>query len=114
MPTPEKSILFIEDDHETHPRTFDRDLTSLSQQPWFSGVQGMLIGRCQQKAVNTEFGPVTRDILSAIILNNPRLRRLPIIANVDFGHTHPIITFPIGGTVKMKAGKEARIEIVKH
>ncbi len=115
MPDAEDIILFIEDDHETHPRTFDRDLVSLTQQPMFQHVRGILIGRCQPQAVNEQFGAVTKEMLFAIIANNPLLKKIPIIANLDFGHTHPIITFPIGGRVRMKAGKkESRIEIIEH
>ena len=115
MPCPTETILFVEDDHETHPRTFDRDLASLTQQPWFKTVRGILIGRMQRDAVNTEFGPVTKEMLLGIIANNATLKNIPIIANVDFGHTHPIFTFPIGGRVKMSAVQgKARIGIVKH
>ena len=115
MPMINDSILFIEDDHETHPRTFDRDLTSLTQQPWFDGVRGILFGRCQTRAVNRDFGPITKEILLSIIERNPRLKNIPIIANVDFGHTYPIFTFPIGGTVEMNAEKgKARIVINEH
>jgi hypothetical protein len=28
---------------------------------------------------------------------------MPVIANVDFGHTDPKITFPIGGEIQIKA-----------
>lgn len=114
MPKVDGSVLFLEDDYETHPRTFDRDLTSITQQPWFEGVRGILFGRFQKKAVHEEFGPVTKEFLHSIIENNPRLGGLPIIANVDFGHTHPIITFPIGGWVKMRGGADPVIEIIKH
>lgn len=114
MPTLKNTILFIEDDHETHPRTFDRDLTSLTQQPWFRDVQGLVIGRCENRAVNQEFGPISKEILFSIIKKNPRLEKLPIIAHVDFGHTHPIFTFPIGGTLRMKVGKESSLTILQH
>jgi muramoyltetrapeptide carboxypeptidase LdcA involved in peptidoglycan recycling len=39
--------------------------------------------------------------LTEICLGKKELQGLPIIANVDFGHTSPIITFPIGGQVHM-------------
>lgn len=114
MPVVKNSILFVEDDHETHPRTFDRDLTSLTQQPWFRDVKGIVIGRCQSTAVNKEFGPISKDILFSIIRRNPYLEKLPILANVDFGHTHPIFTFPIGGTIKMSVGKTSSLTILQH
>lgn len=114
MPQAKDVILFVEDDHETHPRMFDRDLTSLTQQPWFANVRGVVIGRCQNVAVNQEFGAVTKEKLHAIIRRNAALSKLPVLANVDFGHTQPIITFPIGGRARMAAGKESEIEIVEH
>lgn len=114
MPTAKDTLLLVEDDHETHPRTFDRDLTSLTQQPWFGSVRGVLFGRFQRSAVNAEFGPVTPAALDAIVARNDALKRLPILADVDFGHTYPSVTFPIGGTVRMDAGTKPRIEITQH
>ncbi|HRH93285.1 MAG TPA: LD-carboxypeptidase, partial [Candidatus Peribacteria bacterium] len=114
MPKAKDVILLVEDDHETHPRTFDRDLTSLTQQPWFGSVRGVLFGRFQTTAVNTRFGPVTKKHLLGTIANNRHLRGLPVIANVDFGHTQPMLTLPIGGTLRMHAGAQSRIEILEH
>ncbi|MDO8668308.1 MAG: LD-carboxypeptidase, partial [bacterium] len=43
------------------------------------------------------------------------LKAIPIIANVDFGHTTPRITFPIGGVVEIEAGDDSSlIRILKH
>lgn len=114
MPIVKNAILFLEDDHETHPRTFDRDLTSLTQQPWFPSVRGVVFGRCQSTAVNREFGPINKDTLLAIIARNAALAKIPVIANADFGHTYPIFTFPIGGTARMNAGKTPSITILTH
>ena len=90
MPDIRGSILFIEDDFLSVPETFDRDLTSLTQQPGFEEVSGLLIGRFQ-RAVN-----MSRAKLTAILAANERLARLPTIANVDFGHTDPLATIPLG------------------
>ncbi len=35
------------------------------------------------------------------IYAKPELQGLPIVANVDFGHTNPMITFPVGGTCEI-------------
>ena len=56
--------------------------------------------------------------VSELLLKMPDARELdnlPIIANVDFGHTDPKITFPVGGEVNLvaKDGK-AKIELIKH
>ena len=109
MPKLQNTILFIEDDSETRPHTFDRDLQSLIHQPDFKQVKGVAIGRFQKES------EITRDLLTKIIKTKKELNSLPIIANVDFGHTTPMITFPIGGTVKILAtNNKAGIEIIKH
>jgi muramoyltetrapeptide carboxypeptidase len=97
MPSFSDSVLFIEDDSETRPHTFDRDLTSLTQLEQFASVRGLVLGRFQRAS-----GMSQRD-LEGIVRNNPMLHNLPVVANVDFGHTHPLITFPIGGHVIVSA-----------
>ncbi len=43
------------------------------------------------------------------------LAGLPVIANVDFGHTTPILTFPVGGTVELRAEASApRLTVTSH
>ena len=34
----------------------------------------------------------------------PKLKGLPIIANLDFGHSTPLLTIPVGGTAKIDQG----------
>src|SRR3989338_11036057 len=90
MPDLKNTVLFLEDDYESVSHTFDRDLQSLIHQPNFSGVKGLVIGRFQKKS------KMTNELLTKIIKTKKELNSLPVIANVDFGHTTPIITFPIG------------------
>lgn len=98
MPDLEDSVLFIEDDKESLPYTFDRDLQSLIHQLSFSGVKGIVVGRFQKAS------KMTNEMLIQIIKSKRELKNIPVIANVDFGHTDPRITFPIGGYGKIKAG----------
>src|SRR5680860_289806 len=95
FPDLKNSVLFLEDDEESRPENFDRDLQSLVHQPSFKGVKGIVIGRFQ-KVSN-----MTNQKLIKIIKSKLELKNLPVIANVDFGHTSPIITFPIGGEVSI-------------
>lgn len=37
-----------------------------------------------------------------------------IVANVDFGHTDPMITFPIGGTIQIEAADETQLVVFSH
>jgi muramoyltetrapeptide carboxypeptidase LdcA involved in peptidoglycan recycling len=105
----ENSILFIEDDEESLPHTFDRDLQSLIHLPSFSGVKAVVIGRFQKAS------EITNELLIKIVKTKKELDNLPVIANVDFGHTDPKITFPVGGEVNLvaKNGK-VKIELIKH
>jgi len=69
------------------------------------GIRGIVFGRFQQKS------NMTPELFAQMIASKRELQGLPIVAGVDFGHTSPIITFPIGGQVKLKAGQGA-IEVV--
>ncbi|MBH5316851.1 LD-carboxypeptidase [Paenibacillus sp. GSMTC-2017] len=104
MPSLKDSILFVEDDYEVQPYTFDRDIQSLIHQPSFEEVKGIVIGRFQ-KGSN-----MTKEKLVKIIRSKSELNHIPVIADVDFGHTTPIITFPVGGKVSIRA-IEQQIEI---
>jgi muramoyltetrapeptide carboxypeptidase len=49
------------------------------------------------------------------VASKPGLAGLPVIGNVDFWHTTPIITFPVGGTVEVRADRTApRLTITSH
>jgi muramoyltetrapeptide carboxypeptidase LdcA involved in peptidoglycan recycling len=104
MPSLKESILFIEDDYESKPHHFDRDLQSIIHQPGFEGVKGIVIGRLQKES------NMINDLISKIIKSKKELRDIPVISNVDFGHTTPVITFPIGGRAEIVSSKN-RIEI---
>ena len=109
FPDLKDSILFLEDDSESKPHSFDRDLQSLIHQPDFSEVKGIVIGRFQKGSQMTD------ELLTKIIKTKKELNNIPIIANVDFGHTDPKITFPIGGITKISTkDSEGVIEILKH
>lgn len=97
MPSFKNSILFLEDDYESSPATFDRDLQSLIHQPDFQHVKGLVIGRFQQGSC------MTKELLIKIITSKEELSDIPVIADVDFGHTSPMITFPVGGQASLRA-----------
>jgi len=104
----EDTILFLEDDELTNSVIFDRCLQSLIHQPNFNKVKGIIIGRFQ-KASN-----INKELLFKVI-ETKKLKNIPVVANVDFGHTSPIFTFPIGGNAKIDIQKEeVEIKILKH
>ncbi len=112
MPDLNGTILFLEDDSLLGPATLDefaRQLQSLTQQPGFSGVKGLVLGRFQRDSV------VNLSQVHNMIATIPALNLLPVIANADFGHTSPLITFPVGGFVRISAlDNQVTVELLEH
>lgn len=108
MPDLTDRILFIEDDGMADKMfyvEFDRNLQSLIHQKNFDKVRGIVIGRAEK---NCE---MTKEKWIKLIKGKAELNNIPVIAGADFGHTTPLITFPIGGRAKMVA-KEGKINLV--
>lgn len=95
MPTIEQSVLFVEDDEMTIPETFARDLTSLLQNA--QSIAGLAIGRFQRASNMSE------EQLLFILDKHPMLKKIPVLYDIDFGHTQPMFTFPIGGEIEFDA-----------
>lgn len=111
FPSLENTILFLEDDDfsgENFLYEFDRNLESLIQTDGFSGVKGIVFGRCQEKS------NMTAEKWIRLIKNKKELSNIPVIINADFGHTTPTFTFPIGGICDLKALKDKIELIVKN
>ncbi|MFD7025944.1 S66 peptidase family protein [Promicromonospora sukumoe] len=112
MPSLDGALLFLEDDFESNTVGFARDLTSLLQQPGADGVAGLVIGRFQEASA------VSWEALDEIVARQPALAGKPVLAGVDFGHTSPLLTFPVGGTADLAVGqddgKAASLTITRH
>jgi muramoyltetrapeptide carboxypeptidase len=109
MPSLSGAVLFLEDDAQVKPWDFDRDLMSIVQQPDFGEVRAVVIGRFQRAT------GMTRPLLEQIIATKPELSGLPVMANVDFGHTTPMFTFPIGGNVDVVADpRDPKLTVTGH
>jgi len=109
MPQFEGTILFLEECAPAKAWDFDRELQSLIHRSDFSQVNGLVLGRFQKTS------KITDKQLFDIVKTKKELDNLPIIANVDFGHTDPKITFPIGGTAKVIThSHDPKITISKH
>ena len=78
---------------------FLRQLQALAQRDDFKNVNAVLIGRFQKAS------KISKDFLQAVVDNIPQLKGLPVIANLDFGHTTPIATLPVGGECEINNGK---------
>ena len=109
MPPLTGAVLFVEEVGGYPIEVFLRNLTSLLQLPDAADVTGLLIGRFQRMT------GVSREILAEVVARQPPLHGKPVIANVDFGHTSPLITYPIGGEVALMAdGVKATIELIRY
>ncbi|UOG07406.1 S66 family peptidase [Bacillus altitudinis] len=93
MPRIKDAILFVEDDDLVFPETFARDLASLLQHA--ESIKGLIIGRFQKKSKMTE------EHLRFILDKHPMLQHIPVIYDVDIGHTQPVFTLPIGGSAEL-------------
>jgi muramoyltetrapeptide carboxypeptidase len=98
-PALDDTILLIEDIGATTAGQVQRSLVALSFMPGFNRVRGLIFGRFQRSTA------LDRAALADLIDTLPdAYQRMPILADVEAGHTQPIATFPIGGLVSMRAG----------
>lgn len=107
-PQIEDTILFLENEESYSLADFDRELEALTQMPQFQSVRGIVIGRFQNSS------GITPRQLKKVLTEKKQLASIPLVYNVDFGHTSPIFTFPIGGLVKVTIRKGVRIEVLQH
>lgn len=111
MPKMENKVLFIEDDNimgDYFVYEFDRNLQSLLQVYGADTVKGIVFGQFDDSCkLNAE---VIRKIVKDKVAPN-----IPVIFGVDFGHIFPMITFPIGGMVRIRAtGEGINIDMISH
>ncbi len=106
MPNYSNKIVFVEDDLDTNADKFDRDLQSLLH---CSGrIKALLIGRFE---INSG---ISKNILIEIIQSKKMLQKIPVVGNLNFGHTTPIATIPIGGHSKIIANHKFSWTITTH
>jgi muramoyltetrapeptide carboxypeptidase len=108
MPLLDGVLLAVEDDASSDPATFARNLTSLLQLPDAAGVRGLIVGRFQRTS------GMTRALLEQIIARQDHLAGLPVLANVDFGHTNPQATLPIGGQADLSTTETNSLVLREH
>ena len=92
--------LFFWEDYGSTLAWVDRFLANLRTKGVFERINGMLVGR----TLTAGFKPSPTGIgLDKIILENTRGYDFPIMMNMDFGHTDPQMTLPIGVRATMRA-----------
>lgn len=107
-PSLQDSVLLLEQGDETNLQIFDADLETLIQQNDFSGVKAIIIGRFPDPT------SVTTDMLLQTITSKEALRDIPIVANINLGHTTPVATFAIGGKCDIHMSTSVEIRMISH
>ncbi|MGD0818125.1 MAG: S66 peptidase family protein [Methanomassiliicoccales archaeon] len=95
------AILFLEDDEESSPEIFDRDITHLKQMGVFEKVYGVVIGRSP-----TEAGFKEKDSLAMIIDDLLGECDIPVVTRVDIGHTDPMFIVPMGARCELSTDRK--------
>jgi muramoyltetrapeptide carboxypeptidase len=93
-------ILLVEEDESESSKTIDRMFTQLRQMGVYDQIAGMVVGRFHR---NVKFNE--NDSLEMILDDALKGYKFPVITGVDFGHTDPLITFPIGIRCHMDTAK---------
>ena len=95
-------ILVLEDTLD-NPMQVERSYAHLKLAKVFDKVSGIIIGKhAQYDDFNTKKQP--EDILLEFVD-----RDIPILANVDIGHTLPVLSLPIGGIITLDATNQSII-----
>ncbi len=111
MPDINNKVLFIEDDNimgDYFVCEFTRNLQSLLQISGADTIRGIVFGRFEESCKMTE------DIVRAIVKGKVS-PDIPVVFGVDFGHVFPMISFPVGGKVRLSAYDDGiDIQIIEH
>lgn len=92
LPDMSGKILFVEEDETSTPAHVDRFLGQCKQLGWFQKIAGLVFGRFTEQSQFSTDDPF-EDLLKEYFAN----ASFPILYNVDFGHSDPMITIPHGG-----------------
>ncbi len=99
LPDLEGKILFIEEAEDVKPAMVHRFFTHLSQCTDLRKLKGVCVGRFSSLlgfTLETEVA-IYDDIFGGI--------DIPVLYNLDFGHTDPLFTIPIRGTVSIDTSR---------
>lgn len=94
MPADNEIVLFVEEDKAVDIGMFDRMLQCVCEN--LQGrLKALLVGRFQNES------NVSASEISKLVTVNKYLYDIPVVAGMDFGHTLPMATIPIGAKIKV-------------
>lgn len=98
------TILFLETSEDMPlPVYFKWWLRNFAAQGIFNQINGVIVGRPYNNQYTNEYN----DILLKVIKEEEGLSDLPIITEMDFGHTCPTFTIPFGALAEIDMGKQS-------
>lgn len=101
------AILFLETSEEKpSPARVDGILMDYENMGVFERIRGLLFGRPYG------YAPEEREQLHGVILQRTEGYDFPVVADMDFGHTSPMFTLPVGCRAVIDVGR-GRFEIVE-
>ncbi len=89
-------ILFVEEDETSTPAHVDRFICQCKQLGWFDKIAGLVFGRFTEQSQfskEDKFEDLLGEYFSDV--------KFPVLYNVDFGHSDPMITIPNGGVCRI-------------
>ncbi|GAK01110.1 LOW QUALITY PROTEIN: muramoyltetrapeptide carboxypeptidase [Geomicrobium sp. JCM 19055] len=104
-------ILFLENaEGTTTVEQIRRTIRSYGMQGMLERIQGLLIGRARDYSDQEK--EQLDDAITSVVRDEFQNHTLPIITNVDFGHTDPMFILPIGIRTEINC-EEKRIRLVE-
>jgi muramoyltetrapeptide carboxypeptidase LdcA involved in peptidoglycan recycling len=91
------------------PGMFKRVLRNYAAQGVFEKIAGLILGR----PLNNQFVNEYNEMLLQVIRDEQGNNQLPIITEMDFGHTCPTFTIPYGVVAEIDAGQK-RFSIIER
>lgn len=107
-PSLDAALLFLEEDHTADVAILDRMLTQLRQFGAFEQIAGLALGRF---ATASDLGPGSA--LDEVVLEATRGFDFPIAADLDFGHTDPMLCLPWGIRAGLETGDDVRLALLE-
>lgn len=106
MPDFQGRILYLEENKIIDYRGIQKEVQQILNHPSGSKLKGIIFGRFQRES------KMDRKKIEKMFLKMEEIQSVPVIANVDCSHTAPMMTFPFGGKISMKAEQGDRISLI--
>lgn len=96
VPSMKGKILFVEEDETSTPAHVDRFFCQMKQSGWLEQIAGLVVGRFTEQS---QFS--SEDSLESLLKQYLADAPYPVLYDVDFGHSDPLITIPNGGVCEI-------------